>query len=104
MTVQARRRDATETAGIGLRVGFTVTKRVGHAPERNRIRRRLRAAAALALAPYRSAGIDLVVIGRRSILKADFISLTGDLDKAMRALERPKPPKAGLAPVSNGSP
>ncbi|MFD0464270.1 ribonuclease P protein component [Microvirga aerilata] len=41
MTVQARLR---EGSGLGLRFGLTVTKRVGHATERNRIKRRLRAA------------------------------------------------------------
>ena len=41
MTVQGRLRDGD---GAGLRFGLTVTKKVGHATERNRIKRRLRAA------------------------------------------------------------
>jgi ribonuclease P protein component len=40
MTVQGRLRDDAE----GMRIGFTLTKRVGNAVERNRIKRRLRAA------------------------------------------------------------
>jgi len=44
MTVQGRLRD-DETGG--MRVGFTLTKRVGNAVERNRIKRRLRAAVRL---------------------------------------------------------
>ncbi len=43
MTAQGRLR---ETGAGGLRLGFTVTKRVGHATERNRIKRRLRAVVA----------------------------------------------------------
>ena len=41
MTVQGRLRGED---GLGLRFGLTVTKKVGHATERNRIKRRLRAA------------------------------------------------------------
>ena len=44
MTVQGRLRDTDAPDGAGLRFGFTVTKKVGHATERNRIKRRLRAA------------------------------------------------------------
>ena len=42
---------ADAPADEGLRIGFTITKRVGHATERNRIRRRLRAAVARAADP-----------------------------------------------------
>ena len=45
MTLQGRLRDTDAPDGAGLRFGFTVTKKVGHATERNRIKRRLRAAA-----------------------------------------------------------
>jgi ribonuclease P protein component len=51
MTVQGRLRDDGIT---GMRVGFTLTKRVGNAVERNRIKRRLRAA----IRQFGSAGAD----------------------------------------------
>ncbi len=48
MTVQGRLRERDE---LGLRFGLTVTKKVGHATERNRIKRRLRAAVQEAAEP-----------------------------------------------------
>ena len=69
MSVQARLR---EGSGLGLRFGLTVTKRVGHATERNRIKRRLRAAIPTAGRDYAMIDADVVIIGRRDILSADF--------------------------------
>jgi ribonuclease P protein component len=87
MTVQARLR---EGSGLGLRFGLTVTKRVGHATERNRIKRRLRAAIPTAGQDYANLDADIVVIGRRDILTADFDLLIDDLRRALRAVTRPK--------------
>jgi ribonuclease P protein component len=75
-----------------LRVGFTVTKRAGHATERNRMRRRLRAAALEALGPRSGSGVpaDLVVIARRPVLTAEFRSLVADLERAVAVVTKPK--------------
>jgi ribonuclease P protein component len=87
MTVQGRMRgDDTH----GLRVGLTVTKKVGHATERNRIKRRLRTAVQLAAAEYLDARTDVVVIGRRDILTADYRLLIDDLRRALRVVTKPK--------------
>jgi ribonuclease P protein component len=67
------------------RLGFTVTKKVGNAVIRNRTRRRLKEAARLLLAERPVSGVDLVLIGRDSTRKRNFISLQGDI---RRALER----------------
>jgi ribonuclease P protein component len=67
------------------RLGFTVTKKVGNAVVRNRTRRRLKEAARLLLEQRPVAGVDLVLIGRDSTRKRNFISLQGDI---RRALER----------------
>jgi ribonuclease P protein component len=67
------------------RLGFTVTKKVGNAVIRNRTRRRLKEAARLLLAQRPVAGVDLVLIGRASTRKRDFIALQSDI---RRALER----------------
>lgn len=77
-----------EDGSAGLRIGFTVTKKVGHATERNRVRRRLRAAAAAATSG-RSAlpASDLVVIGRASVLHAPFQTIVDDLTRALGVVE-----------------
>ena len=66
-----------------LRVGFTVTKKVGNAVIRNRTRRRLREAARLALNPADLAGIDLVLIGRNATRSRPFTALQDDLRRAL---------------------
>ena len=45
-TLQAARREESRGGPVGPRVGFTVTRKVGHAVVRNRIRRRLKEALA----------------------------------------------------------
>jgi ribonuclease P protein component len=80
VVLQALRRDDSE-----VRLGFTVTKKVGNAVVRNRTRRRLKEAARLLLAESPVAGVDLVLIGRDSTRKRDFRALQADI---RRALER----------------
>jgi ribonuclease P protein component len=65
------------------RVGFTVSKQVGNAVERNRVRRRLRELIRLAPAAL-CAGHDYVLIGRRAALKLPFDAMTRDLNGALR--------------------
>ncbi len=67
------------------RLGFTVTKKVGNAVVRNRTRRRLKEAARLLLAQRPLTGVDLVLIGRDSTRARKFVTLQGDI---RRALER----------------
>jgi ribonuclease P protein component len=54
------------------RVGFTVSRQVGNAVERNRVRRRLREMVRLSPATALCAGHDYVLIGRRAALAAPF--------------------------------
>jgi ribonuclease P protein component len=79
MMVQGRLRD---DAG-GLRFGLTVTKKIGHATERNRIRRRLRAAIHSAAVDHRERSADVVVIGRRESLSTPYPLLVEDLRRAL---------------------
>jgi ribonuclease P protein component len=65
------------------RLGFTVTKKIGNAVERNRIRRRLREAARLVLREHPLAGVDLVLIGREATRGRDFPDLMDDLRRAL---------------------
>jgi len=66
------------------RVGYTVSKRVGNAVERNRARRRLRAAAAAVLPAHARPGHDFVVIGVPATLTRAFADLAGDLRTALK--------------------
>jgi ribonuclease P protein component len=65
------------------RLGFTVTKKIGNAVIRNRTRRRLKEAARLVLATQPVAGVDLVLIGRAGTAKRDFVTLQGDIRRAL---------------------
>lgn len=75
----------TSTDGF-LRVGFTVSKKVGNAVQRNRAKRRLRALAAQILPHHALAGFDLVIIGRRTTLTRPYPKLAGDLLKALKKM------------------
>jgi ribonuclease P protein component len=67
-----------------MRVGFTVTKKVGNAVVRNRMKRRLRALAREVLPENGIAGADHVLIGRASGIERDYASLTAELKRALK--------------------
>jgi len=69
-----------------VRLGFTVTKKVGNAVVRNRTRRRLREAARLLLAETPAVGADLVLVGRDSTRGRKFTLLIDDLRRALAKL------------------
>jgi ribonuclease P protein component len=75
LVLQALKRNDNAPA----RLGFTVTKKVGNAVIRNRIRRRLKEAARLELQEHPVAGADLVLIGREATRKREFADLRRDL-------------------------
>ena len=86
--VQARSSPGDKNKPLpSLRVGFTVTKKVGGATVRNRARRRLRAAADQVLPVHGSPGHDIVLIGRRATLDRPFKALVDDLETALRRLD-----------------
>ncbi|MCR4265597.1 ribonuclease P protein component [Nitratireductor sp. ZSWI3] len=63
------------------RLGITVTKKVGNAVVRNRIRRRLKEACRTHAAHDMAAGKDYVIVARRSVLDAPFASLKDELSR-----------------------
>jgi len=81
-------------ADAPARFGFTVTKRIGNAVERNRIRRRLRAAVTVT-AEAAQHGCDYVLIGRRDALTTPFTKLTRDLADAFGMIHKTLPPAGG---------
>jgi ribonuclease P protein component len=87
--LQGRNRDDDGPA----RVGFTVSRKVGTAVERNRVRRRLRDIVKRAAAESLRAGYDYVLVGRRTALSRQFDQMIDDFRNALRRLEgaRAKP-------------
>ncbi|MBS7805494.1 ribonuclease P protein component [Rhizobiales bacterium TNE-4] len=83
MTVQGLAR--ADLADAPARLGLTVTRKVGTATERNRIKRRLRAALRLC-AESAQVGVDYVIVARRDLLAAPFASIVTDLENAMSRL------------------
>ena len=63
-------------------IGLTVTKKTGNSPERNRIKRRLRAAAKACELAFRSRH-DYVLVGRREALSMPFGRLVSELGGAI---------------------
>ena len=75
------RRNRTNTN----RVGITVSKKLGHAVVRNRVRRRLREIYRLNEDKFQP-GWDIVIVARSKAVQADFTRLmTGFLDLAGKA-------------------
>jgi ribonuclease P protein component len=80
---ELRRKDATPA-----RVGFTVSRKVGGAVERNRVRRQLREVVRLSAATGLNPGSDYVLVGRRAALDIPFAKLTVDFAGALKRLEK----------------
>ncbi len=95
LVLQARLRKAEEphTTPKAIRLGFTATKRLGNAVQRNRVKRRLRALAqhlgtqSSLLKP----GFDYVLIGRIHTASRPFAALEKDLRYALHHIHAPKP-------------
>jgi ribonuclease P protein component len=71
-----------------MRLGITVTKKIGNAVVRNRMKRRFRALAREILPTSGVSGADHVMIGRASGVERDFALLRKDLAKALEKIAR----------------
>ncbi len=69
-----------------MRIGFTVTKKIGHAVVRNRMKRRFRALARAMLPLHGVAGADHVVIGRADGVERDYAKLADEFARALQKL------------------
>jgi ribonuclease P protein component len=84
LILQVRPHDAAESdVAAPIRVGFTVSRKVGNAVVRNRVRRRLRAVADQVIAERAKPHRDYVLIGRRETQDRTFADLLSDLDAAL---------------------
>lgn len=72
-----------------MRLGITVTKKIGGAVVRNRMKRRFRALARTILPQSGVTGADHVLIGRSDGIERDFSALTRELEKALVRVKAP---------------
>ena len=66
-----------------VRVGYTVTRKIGNAVVRNRMKRRLRALARDLLPTGGVPGADHVLIGRQGGIEREYARLHAELGKAL---------------------
>jgi ribonuclease P protein component len=83
LVVQARRRTGQDDGKTGPRVGFTASRKVGNAVDRNRARRRLKALADDILTQRADPATDYVLIARRALLARPYGALKVDLESAL---------------------
>ena len=95
-TLQSNRRDEAEGTARP-RVGFTVSKKVGDAVERNRVRRRLKEALRRADSVAPAPDHDYVLLARREALTRPFAALIADIERAFAQLSRPERPARAAA-------
>jgi ribonuclease P protein component len=75
-----------------MRLGITVTKKIGGAVIRNRMKRRFRALAREILPERGVRGADHILIGRAGGVQRDFALMRGELARALKKLTPPPPP------------
>jgi ribonuclease P protein component len=90
-----------------MRLGITVTKKIGNAVVRNRMKRRFRALARDTLPQQGIVGADHVLIGRAAGVERPFGDLRAELIKALRKISgntlRPEPVEGlSFSPAAKG--
>ncbi len=68
-------------------IGYTITKKTGNSPQRNRIKRRFRAASNICAHLFKP-NYDYVLIGRPKALTTPFSELVKDLKNAVRKINK----------------
>jgi len=86
--LQIRERGEDNLSAEGVRIGYTVTKKTGNAVERNRIKRRMRAAVHQIMQIYARRAHDYVLIGKRAALNTEFETMVGELGSSLSRVHR----------------
>ena len=84
--VKRRVEEDTDGDERPFRVGYTASRRVGGATQRNRAKRRLREAVARVMPGHAKPGHDYVVIARAATVHRAFDDLLKDLETALARL------------------
>lgn len=106
LVLQAKSRAEEDAASSGpeevrpedIRIGFTATKKTGNAVKRNRIRRRLKAAASEVMPVAAKPGYDYVLVGRAATFDRPWQSLLDDLGLALQMVHQPRTKKTRSGP------
>ena len=88
--LETRPRTEKEKQCSSARFGFTVTKALGKAVDRNKIRRRLKAAVTDLAEKYAKPEYDYVLIARRAAIDTPFCTLKKDLERAFHRVHQTK--------------
>jgi len=86
-------RSCSDAKNTGPRIGYTVSKKVGNAVQRNRVRRRLKAIASDILPKEGSKSLDYVLIGRATTLTRTYDLLAQDFRSALKKIDQSDLPK-----------
>jgi ribonuclease P protein component len=81
-----------EARAAGLRVGFTVSRALGGAVQRNRMKRRLREAVRMSR-PAAGIAADVVINPKKSLLAIDFSAVLSEVSRAFAVIEQKLSPK-----------
>jgi ribonuclease P protein component len=71
---------------VGFRIGFTVSRALGGAVQRNRMKRRLREAVRMTW-PAAATDADVVINPKKSLLTVDFAAIVNEVTRAFVVIE-----------------
>ncbi len=83
-----KRKDGHFAPAGSARYGITVTKKIGNAVARNRMKRRFRALVTDILPQHGMPGVDHIVIGRKQDDEPDFAVMQSALEKGLKHLAK----------------